>query len=536
MNSKISRYDSVGFFSFYSKLHTYLVLASLFLQIFIQIFGDEDFFLVIFVSFCALIFSKSVVKEQNFLIAPFPALMVWFFELTNFSVPLVAKSLSLSSLSEYLTNPYLTYVNLSIYQFVAIISLFVFVKIKKTKNTSKHNRLGFLFHWESNKVFYCAGAVGLLSRFFFGGYSEAGYDVEISAASRMMEAGAFLMYLPILIPFRRYFSDTFNDEYFSWRVFWGYLVILLFVAVSRNYRSVFLDGLMLLLVLVILALVLGKMSLDSINKKYVWSVLLIILVAQPLISKVSIAMLVVRDQRTDLSTLELFGATFDVFTNNKLLSEYTLDSIERRDLSGYSEYYVDNQILSRLIMTKFHDNMFGYVDSISDYGRSELRQFVFNRTLGILPNPIIVWLGLELDKESINMSSGDYILFIAEGWGLGGRRTGSLPAEMSAIFGWFSPAVFFAVCIVLFHLYSAVFVARGQGRMIFSPLGLILLWRLIGTLGGFGFNAESFSNVIAGCTRGLVQSVFIYLVVIYGCKYLMGSSARSNIENFRGRQ
>ena len=93
--------------------------------------------------------------------------------------------------------------------------------------------------------------------------------------------------------------------------------------------------------------------------------------------------------------------------------------------------------LARFLLTKFHDNILYYF-SLFGPDQISLVQGASCSTacVATLPDPLLRRARHQLvNKQDLVVSNGDYIVYIVDGWGLGGFKTGSLIAEVFAIFG-----------------------------------------------------------------------------------------------------
>ena len=155
--------------------------------------------------------------------------------------------------------------------------------------------------------------------------------------------------------------------------------------------------------------------------------------------------------------------------------------------ADYSETYVDGRFFARFLLTKFHDNILYYFSLMGPDQISSYKEFMLDRLAGTLPDPLLRLFGIALDKKDLVVSNGDYVIYLVDGWGLGGFKTGSLVAEVYGMFGWLLyPFVMMASALLLFVFHDAFVMVTKHRRLAFSPLILLLIWNLVGTTAAFG--------------------------------------------------
>jgi hypothetical protein len=140
---------------------------------------------------------------------------------------------------------------------------------------------------------------------------------------------------------------------------------------------------------------------------------------------------------------------------------------------------------------------------------------MFDRLAATLPDPLLHKLGINIDKQDLIVSNGDFTVYLVDGWGLGGYKTGSMMGEVYGTFGLLAAPIMAAATIMLFTAYDTFGVRTAAGRLALSPLIVVLIWSLVGTTASFGFGAESVTAIPAGIVRGIPQDILVYLVAAW---------------------
>lgn len=449
---------------------------------------------------------------------PISSMMILSFNFSSISGALIFKTVELSALVEYLMNPMTTFGALAVVQFTLILS------------HAAYRRLGFMrfirnmlatrillpfkvFKIPSVRQCWLMGLIGLIS-IVASRLNMHGYGNQFSNSSildKFLEGFNFLALTPFLIPFLGHIDKDSKVEKGSYLGVGVYFLILLALGIMLNTRSLFFDGLATIGTVVFLFMGTGKIRVKFSTLAKTIIVLLVAVPVFSFLSDLSTAMVMVRGNRSDVSGVELFKETLDALQDRDSLSAF--EKMNNVLLTGeYNENYLNGPLLKRLIITKYHDNMFHYIDDFPQDGSSKLRGDITEKVLAIFPSPFLDVFGIELDKKQLGFSSGDYIYYIAHGVGLGGHRVGSMVAEGFALAGFLFPIVLFMGAFFVYAIYDAFTIFK-PGVIVFSPLILVNSWYLLGGSAGITFSAESVSNLIGGLIRGVPQLVLLYFIV-----------------------
>jgi hypothetical protein len=241
-----------------------------------------------------------------------------------------------------------------------------------------------------------------------------------------------------------------------------------------------------------------------------------ILIATALLGAASIpltdlayAMVLARDTRAKVSKLETIENTFYYFQNPHLLqARRDRDKLEASH-GNYDESYIANPLVARLIETKFHDNAFYFSGRLSEKAADELLDTTGDFFWAVLPDPMLKSMKIDVDKDKLAFSMGDYLVHLSVGGPLGGFRTGSGLAQGFALFGDVFPVIYFLLCPVLFYFLDLLSFRAGSGQVLISALGMLGVWRLF----QYGITGESLHFIFMSVVRGVPQNILAYLLV-----------------------
>ncbi len=206
-------------------------------------------------------------------------------------------------------------------------------------------------------------------------------------------------------------------------------------------------------------------------------------------------------------------------------NEFMTDNQKHNDVTD--EFYLDNVFLARLCNLKFPDNSISRALKLNEAGRRYIREFEWQKTLGVFPRPVLKLLGLSVDKNfTTSSSTGDVMLYAVTGspYVLGGFRTGSIFGSGYAMFGWFYPLVFGLLAVFIFIFADAQTsrkqisnqTGRANWQPILSPMAIITFFTWFFYLTSAATGCDSMSKLAQFMLRGWLQVLLIYAVAYWG--------------------
>lgn len=454
-----------------------------------------------------------VLDIRRFRRAPMSCIMIFGFNISVFSGALLIQSANLRSLTYNLSSSLSTFSVLLATQCLAIAVHFLYVNTKPIValrhglRDKLFRRIGLLTAPTDLQLWICGfigcGATILSAR----SYTDA---IEYGNVSgKFMLAYVPFAVAPFFIPLRAYLLGGTGQSRGNGLAISGYALLLIAVAMANNARWTFSAGFLTLALACFVAIFTGNLVM---TRKSMARGIVIAAAAIPLfvtLSDLATAMVIARDQRSNVSSMELIEITLSNFQDKQLIEER-----RRRDaaiLSGeYNENYVNNPILARFVYTKFVDVNMTNAMLLSDGQAEDIRKSTWSRILALLPTPILRYFRLDVDKTDLAFSSGDIYSFIARGLELGGYTTGSEVPDGLTIFGALFWPVLAIFLLVQFIIYDAMSYTDRSGRTIVSAVALLNIVPIF-TL---GVMQESVSNQVIAIVRGIPQLIFLYLVVI----------------------
>jgi hypothetical protein len=210
--------------------------------------------------------------------------------------------------------------------------------------------------------------------------------------------------------------------------------------------------------------------------------------------------------------------TIQVWQRPDLIAAYRADKAAETLYKAYDEHYVSNPVLSRFVLTKFYDNSLHFAKRITtDDARSRLTDVSEKFFWAVLPGPAIDFLGVDVEKRSLDFSMGDYLPYLTAGGPLGGHRGGSMVGQGIALFGPLFPFLFAFICLILFGLMDLLTIRHRVGMSTVSALGMLQIWIYFVD----GLSYEGLHDVFYFALRNFWQVALIYAAVFGAARLLL---------------
>lgn len=451
---------------------------------------------------------------------PVSALIMLLYTTTATSGALVVKSLEWSPIAGGLLAPVTTFSVLFGTQLSLLAADQLYLRIRAfgaARDFITHRMLKplHLLRWPTDQQLWLLGLIGCASVLLTGTDFESDATFGFaSAGTKLIRAFGFLKFAPFLIPFRNAMSGFPSARKSSLLALGLYFVGLVVISFATNSRSTFADALPTVGICFLIAMALGRIDFKRVSIVKIATFAIVAVVGGILLSRVALAMVVVRDYRQNTDITTLVGMTLEAMFSSEWLEMAKAKMDTALTIDNYSETYVDSRFFGRFLLTKFHDNIIHYCSLMGPDQIASYKEFMADRVLATLPDPFLRALDISVNKQDLIVSNGDYIIYLVDGWGLGGFKTGSMIGEVYGIYGWAFPLVMIGCGLLLYVLYDAFATPTSRGRMVFSPLILLLIWNLCGTTAAFGLGAESITAVLTGVLRGMPQNVLVYLMAL----------------------
>lgn len=444
---------------------------------------------------------------------PISTFAIFGFCATSVYGALLVQSMSLTSLTKDLRQPLETFFVLGSFQLVAIGSHMTYRTFSRSRQL-KSSEFGIRPILEKIGVYavptaaqlWMLGIMGLIAIFVSGNTDT---NTSQSILKKIATGVSFLAWSPFIIPiFITQVGKTYCNVKFHLTSLAIFTVFIALLGISANARYMIVSGATTLMFIGLLMTMRSKRlaTFNEISKTLI--TLLVLLVVLLPISQLATAMVVVRHSTNHAAGYKVLLSTIDVLQRPELIEAQRKKDKLASYIGPYDEIYIENPLLARFVLTKYHDNALFFESKLSARATDELADTTVNFFWTLLPDPILKYFEIPIVKKQYVYSMGDYLYHQATGGELGGFKIGSIFGQGIGLFGWFFSIVYFGMCIISFWTLDFLANTDKKGETTISVVGILLIWRLY----MYGINAESINNTIGFIFREIPQSVFIFLI------------------------
>jgi hypothetical protein len=419
-----------------------------------------------------------------------------------------------TSLAGSLHTPLYTFGTLALYQLIALATHVVYRFFSVRKATDQRLIRGFLtwagiYQTPSCGTLWYMGCVGLPTMLF---WKSEGVLGKIAVGFN------FLAWAPYLIPI---YAAEVGESYCNVRLN-RYLLVLYTGAFSVlglaiNARGIIFAGIATVGLLYLLRAMRSDALLTSRALKQIGVLALILLAVSGPVSDLTTAMVIARQVRGKVSAVAMIQTTLRIWRQPRVIAAYKADNQVESRFKVYEEHYINNPMLSRLVETKFYDTAFQFASTLTtDDARARLRDVSLKLAWASLPTPMLHALGVQINKDDLDFSMGDYLAYLSRGIPLGGRKTGNMFAQGIVLFGPLFPFLYAVICLALYGLMDLLTIRPVKGPARLSPVGMLEVWTFF--MGGITY--ESLQKVFLLFIRSFGQSLLIYVLTLTPARLL----------------
>ncbi|WP_170299131.1 hypothetical protein [Larkinella terrae] len=488
-------------------------------------FSPENIFAITCVISAWWLVDKLILNKETLARYTFSTVIILGYSLTQYCLPLIFTLLEGKPLVYNLKFPYSVFIH-SLLALAVFLSMHHLYKIWREGLGSKlYNKMSWIlrknyfFTPPSDFQLWMIGFIGLAGMIitFISVNHYDGTALERGAGAKFLHglvpyayAPFFILLKPLLQPNRPQFL---KKPFFKVLVF---AVVLLFVGMGGNSRGLFMTGITAVGISYLIGLLLGKFDYKIFNlKNFALALVGVWIITGPL-AKLGTAMVIVRAQRSNVSSEELIMKTLQTYQDDKAIQRYK--SINFIDKYDWDETYFDNIFLARFCNLKYNDASLELAYKIRNTDK-EMFNYSVDKFWSTLPAPIISFFRIKIDKLTLNtFSYGDYLYYRAGGQYIPGAfRTGHFAGTGLATFGWWYLLLMGVGVLPLFFLvdlFVVNFRENGYNSTYLSLAGLIEITFFF-TLFSVSNFSESVVNIYSFFARGWFQMLLLYWLLLF---------------------
>ena len=437
---------------------------------------------------------------------PLSTFAIFGFSFTSQMGALLAQSGSGLSLSRELRQPLETFAWLALFQGLAMLAHALYRTLCGRRDArdvslvrSLLERMG-LYQVPSAGTLWLIALMGLFGQFASG---------STGVVAKIGQGMSIFAWTPFLIPmFVAEIGTGYCNTKRHFPALFAYVLFIAVLGIAANIRGLMLSGLMTIALVFVLR---GMRSRQPVKAaqigKYAALLLAVAAMAIPM-SDLAVAMTIARKARGIASPMKMVEDTFYyVMQPEQLKAQRELGESASR-FGSYDENYFANPLLARLMETKFHDNAMYFGSRLAAKDQDKLWEVTGDFLWAIFPDPVLKALKIDVDKDSLRFSMGDYLSYLGGAGEMGGYRTGSGFGQGLAMFGPFFPLIYFCFCPILFLTIDVLSYRSDKGGVLVCALGMLGIWRLF----QYGITTESIQGFLMIVVRGMPQNIVIYLL------------------------
>ncbi|TAE28690.1 MAG: hypothetical protein EAZ91_14475 [Cytophagales bacterium] len=463
---------------------------------------------------------------------PLSSLLVAGFVVTQLYFPIVFTTLEAKSAVNNLLMPNEVFLHTTLAFWVLLIAHITYTYIGRGISQSLRSALlysGF-FRTPNNTQVWLMGMVGLgvMTIGYFTGDTQ-GLKIPDTIVGKILWGLSNFTYAPYLILVGHLYGNNTKVTKKTLVALSLYTILVFAASIARNSRGAFIFGFTSLGIAYIISLLLGIYNIQRVKiftaRNFLIGALAVWLITGP-IADLGIAMALVRGSRSEVSSAKLLEMTLEMYQDKSAIE--VLKKIDNNEQLDWDERYLDNIFLARFCNLKFCDSSLMLASKVGGDDESVLERTI-NSMLSALPEPVLVALGIDVNKkEARNGSIADYLFYKsgANADVIGTFRVGHFSGIGMATFGWIYLLLLCITIIpiyIIFDSYSGLFkpnVKSQKTRTMFSFCGLLILTSIFQFL-----PSESVTVNISYLLRNWPETVVLYFLV-YKATYLFSVVVR----------
>lgn len=486
-----------------------LIFCSLFdLIIF---FSLENLVAVLLLNLSWLVSSKVLFKKSNIILYPMSTLMLIGYNLFFIILPLPATLIEFKPVIYNLKNPIETFANIFLLNLILLLFYLLYKNIFPSNKVKSLTRILFKFNFFRKFTNKEILLMSFISLFIVGLYIlivgrwSIEDDNEVGSKFYSITAN-FQPYLllPILFLFPKFnlVKGTISNKYKN--LSWFFLILIVIIGIASNIRTIIVSYASQIFISILFLYLVDKRK-DFIKLKY-----LIFLILLPIFKDLSLAMVIVRSEKFDLSGVELIEKTINVYKDKELLDK-TQKIITNSNMSNESwdERYLDNDLLNRFCSVKNIDETIYYAHKIG-FANKKMQDDYYKKMIFLLPDKIVNYLGYtSQERQEINSySESDYLFHLGSNeYGLGTFRIGSISGLGLSLFGYYYLLVAGFIVFLLFYVFDSTVIIHNNS-IVFSVWNFLNLFYIFYILSaGHNYHTE-----VRFLIRGFLESVVFYFL------------------------
>lgn len=412
------------------------------------------------------------------------------------------------------------------YQLINLLMLIlayrICLNVYKSRNILSRlwSKLGY-FTPPTDKQIWAMGIIGVLSQIFLlliMGTDEARAE-NLGFFGHLLGVTKNFACFPVLLLFKNLYSISVKTRTNKQLVIL-YLIILLVLGLATGKRTAIFSSLVTIVMCYVVPIFTENKRIFS-HRTLLIGFIGIYLITGP-IADLAAAMALGRDNSERTSSNETFQNIIDLYQDKERLNAMYKTFLMTTDnagdnLSGWSEYYVDNIMMDRFCNLRVCDMTIDYANKLG-FNNPTMHEYFYNQLLFIFPTPILNLLGIQVNKFKYQYTPGD--LMSMESLNIGHYHGYRVAGDVGiGLYLWGNWYFLFALFVYfsLFYFLSSLIKLENYSYILFPLPVLTDLFRY--------FLLFNNSTGIVGVTTTLLrtgwQAIVVYCIILFIIKKII---------------
>ena len=382
-------------------------------------------------------------------------------------------------------------------------------------------KIGFFEPPTDNQIWAISilGVLSLLFQLVIMGTDEAAAE-NLGVMGHLIGVTKVYAIFPVLLLFPKLYGAKDNKKHAQRLAIIFYLIFISCLALATGKRTMIFSSFVTIIMCYVVPVFSENKKVFS-QKTFIYVLLSLYLITGP-VADLAAAMALGRDNKDTASSSQTFDNIIALYQDKETLHTMYQTFLSQTDnggdnLSGWSEYYVDNIMLDRFCNLRVCDMTIDYAKSLG-FNNPVMHEYMRKQVLYLLPTPLLNTLGIKTNKFEHQYTPGD--LFSMESLNLryyhGYRVAGDVGIGLY-LWGYMYYIYAFFIYIVFFYYLSSITKETNVGLVI---LPLPVLADLFRYLLQFN-NATGIVGVVSLILRTGWQAIILYCIIMFFVKKIV---------------
>ena len=404
-----------------------------------------------------------------------------------------------------------------------ILAYRVCLRIYSPNNIVNHiwDKIGFFYAPTDNQI-WALGIIGVFSQLFqlsVMGTDDA--DAEnLGVLGQVLDVIKVFASFPVMLLFKHLYNSTEPYKRGQKLKIVFYLILISGLALATGKRTAIFSAFVTMAMCFIVPIFSENKKIFN-TKTFIYFMLGAYLVTGP-VADLAAAMALGRDNQENTSSSKTFNNIISLYQDKETLHTLyqaflTVTDNGGDNLSGWSEYYVDNIMLDRFCNLRVCDMTIDYAQKLG-FDNPTMHEYMQNQVLFLLPTPILNAIGVHINKFESQYTPGD--LLSMESLKIGRYHGYRVAGDVGiGLYLWgYAYFIFAFIIFVVFFFYLSSLTR-------FSPMGFLIL--PIPVLAGLFRYFLQFNNgtgivgIVSIVLRTGWQAVVLYCLIMFVIKRII---------------